>query len=240
MSAHLKRRIVVAAVVLGAGGLGGSALAASSSGGSSFLGDVANRLGISQAKLQSAIDGAVTDRLDQLVKEGKLTQAQANAIEKQIERHGAQFPAPFSGPFGPFPPRGAPRPPHVFFGFGPPRPFFGFGFGGPIAGPFQAAATYLGVSDATLARDLRSGKTLAAIATAKGRSVSGLEAAMIAPAKAKLDAAVTAGRLSKVQESRILRMLSTGIHHLVTGGFPPFRDAPMWGGVPPATARFKL
>jgi len=85
MSAVLKRRIVIAAVALGAVGLGGSALAASSSSGNPFLGDVAKRLGISQTKLQSAIDGAIKDRLNQLVKEGKLTQAQANAIQKRMQ-----------------------------------------------------------------------------------------------------------------------------------------------------------
>ena len=81
MSGRLKRRIVIAAVVLGVVGLGGTALATSSSGGNSFLNDVARRLGVAPAKLQGAINGAVTDRLNQLVKQGKLTRAQANAIE---------------------------------------------------------------------------------------------------------------------------------------------------------------
>lgn len=226
MSAHLKRRIVIAAVAIGAVGLGGSALAASSSGGNSFLGDVAQRLGISQTKLQSAINGAVKDRLNQLVKDGKLTQAQANAIEKRIEQTGgAGLPGPFGGPFG--------------FGdhdhFGDPRP--GFGFGGPVMGSFDTAASYLGVSEQSLLADLRSGKTLASIAKAKGKSVSGLEAAMLAPAKSKLDSAVKDGHLTKAQESRFLQMLSAGIDRLMTKGFQRFDGGmhhgfggPMWGG----------
>lgn len=169
MSARLKRRIVIAAVALGAVGLGGSALAASSSSGNSFLGDVAKRLGISQTKLQSAIDGAIKDRLNQLVKEGKLTQAQANAIEKRMQGHGGgKLPGPFGGPFG--------------FGdrdhLGGPR--MGFGFGGPATGSFETAAKYLGVTEQSLASDPRSGRTLAGIAKAKGKSVSGLEQAMLA------------------------------------------------------------
>jgi hypothetical protein len=243
MSARLKRRIVIAAVALGAVGLGGSALAASSSSGNSFLGDVAKRLGISQTKLQAAIDGAIKDRLNQLVKEGKLTQAQANAIEKRIQAHGgAKLPGPFGGPFG--------------FGdrehFGGPRMGFGFRFGGPVMGSFDNAAKYLGVSEQSLMSDLRSGKTLAQIAKAKGKSVSGLEQAMLAPAKSKLDSAVTAGHLTKAQESRIVKMLSAGIDRLVTKGFPAFHagmhhgfdGGPMWGhsddGGGSNAAQFKL
>ena len=82
--------------------------------------------------------------------------------------------------------------------------------GGPM-GPLEPAASYLGVSQAALFKDLRSGKTLAAIAKANGKSVGGLEAAMIAPAKSHLDAAVKAGRVTKSQESRFLKMLSSGI-----------------------------
>jgi AraC-like DNA-binding protein len=210
MSARLKRRIVIAAVVLGVVGLGGTALGASSSSGNPFLGDVAKRLGISQSKLQTAINGAVKDQLNQLVKDGKLTQAQANAIEKRMQQKGgAGLPA---------------------FGFGRhdhfdgPRPGFGFGFrfGGRGTDSFQTAAKYLGVSESALMSDLRSGKTLAAVAKAQGKSVSGLETAMIAPAKSKLDAAVKDGHMSKTQETRFLKMLSDGIDRLVTKGFPKF------------------
>src|SRR6266700_4098801 len=95
---RLKRRIVIAAVVLGVVGLGGTALATSSSGGSTLLDDVAHRLGIAPAKLQTAINGAVTDRLNQLVKQGKLTRAQADAIEQRMKQHRGDF--PFAGPIG--------------------------------------------------------------------------------------------------------------------------------------------
>jgi len=206
MSGRLKRRIVIAAVVLGVAVLGGTALATSSSGGNSFVTDVAHRLGIAPAKLQSAINGALADRLDQLVKQGKLTRAQANAIEKRLQQRGGVM--PFMGPVGPF---GGFA--HHRFGGGP-RPFFGLRPMGPLA----PAASYLGISQAALFKDLRSGKTLAAIAKANGESVAGLEAAMIAQAKSHLDAAVKAGRLTKSQEGRLLKMLSHGIDQMVTNG----------------------
>ncbi len=65
----------------------------------------------------------------------------------------------------------------------------------------QTAATYLGISPQTLGSDLRSGKTLAAIAKAKGKSVSGLEQAMLAAAKKQLDSAVKAKRLTAARRA---------------------------------------
>jgi hypothetical protein len=221
MSGRLKRRIVIAAVVLGVVGLGGTALATSSEGSNPFLNDVARRLGIAPAKLQSAVNGAITDRLNQLVKQGKLTRAQANAIERGMKEHGGAMPfaGPFGGPFG----GGAFH--HHFHGG--PRP--AFGFGGPL-GSLQAAATYLGVSQVALAKDLRSGKTLAAVAKANGKSVSGLEAALLAPLKKHLATAVSGGHMTKAQERRFLQMLSDGIDHFVTKGFHFGFGGPMHHG----------
>lgn len=210
MSTRLKRRIVIAAVALGVAGLGGTALATSSSGGNSFFDDVAHRLGVSPAKLQSAVNGALADRLNQLVKQGKLTRAQANAILKQSKAHGGVFPfRGFDHHFG--------GPGHFEFhhGFGP-GPFAG---PGRMGGPFAGAAKYLGVSPAALMKDLRAGKTLAAIAKAQGKSVSGLEAALVAPAKSHLDAAVKDGHLTKAQEQHILAMITKGTDAFVTHGF---------------------
>ena len=52
----------------------------------------------------------------------------------------------------------------------------------------KAAVQYIGVSRAQLLQDARAGQTLAQIATAHGKSVAGLEAAMLAAIKAKLEA----------------------------------------------------
>src|SRR5947209_9182146 len=50
-------------------------------------------------------------------------------------------------------------------------------------GVFGAAATYLNLAPASLQAQLASGKTLAQIATAQGRSVTGLLDAMVAAVK---------------------------------------------------------
>jgi hypothetical protein len=227
VSGRLKRRIVIAALVLGVVGLGGTALASSSSGGNSFLDDVAHHLGISPAKLQTAVNQAEVDRLNQLVKQGKLTKAQAAAIEKRMKQHGgAPFGGPFGGPFGT--PFGGPRPfgNHHLRGNGRPMPFF---FGSPM-GSLQTAATYLGISPQALGSDLRSGKTLAAIAKVKGKSVSGLEQAMLAASKKQLDSAVKAKRLTASQESKFLKGISASIDQLVTKGFHFGFGGPMHHG----------
>lgn len=229
MNARVKRRIAIAALVLGVAGLGGSALASSSSAGNTFFDDVARHLGITPARLQTAINQAEVDRLDQLVKQGKLTKAQAGAIEKRLKHHGGVPFGRFGGPFGT--PFGGPRPfgHHHHHFRGRPMPFF---FGSPM-GSLQTAATYLGISPQTLGSDLRSGKTLAAIAKAKGKSVSGLEQAMLAASKKQLDSAVKLGRLTAGQESRFLKALSSRIDTFVTKGFHFGFGGPMhddWDG----------
>ena len=226
MSARLKRRIVIAALALGVVGLGGTALASSSSGGNTFFDDVARHLGVTLAKLQTAINQAEVDRLNQLVKQGKLTAAQASAIEKRMQQHrGVPF-GRFGGPFGT--PFGGPRPfgDHHFRGHGHRMPFlFGAAFG-----TLQTAATYLGIAPQALGGDLRSGKTLAAIAKAKGKSVTGLEQAMLAASKTQLDSAVKAKRLTAAQESTFLRALSSRIDTFVTKGFHFGFGGPMHDG----------
>jgi hypothetical protein len=72
----------------------------------------------------------------------------------------------------------------------------------------SVAAAYLGISRAKLRSDLRQGRTLAQLASATpGKSAAGLIAALLAAHKAKLDASVTAGRMSATREHQLLRHL---------------------------------
>jgi hypothetical protein len=86
--------------------------------------------------------------------------------------------------------------------------------GGPAVaadgGPFQLAASYLGISVSDLLKDLQGGKDLADVVNSvSGKTVAGLVAAIEAPAKAKLDAAVTAGTITQAQETAILANMTT-------------------------------
>ena len=85
---------------------------------------------------------------------------------------------------------------------------FGFGFGG---FGLNAAASYLGLSNAQLIQQLRSGKSLAQIASAKGKTVAGLEQAMTAPLKKGLDAAVARKVITAAKEQQILSRLSSAL-----------------------------
>jgi hypothetical protein len=79
----------------------------------------------------------------------------------------------------------------------------------------RAAAQYLQLDRATLAKDVRSGRTLAQIAAGRGKSVDGLEAAMVAAVRTKLDAAVSAGRLTSTREQRVLARVQEVVGRLV-------------------------
>jgi len=219
MSRNLKRKLGIGAATLAAAAFGGGAYAATQTQTNprqAFLNDVAKRLGVSPQKLSSALSGAALDQLNAAVKAGRLTQAEANAIKRHIQQGGIPpvGPGPFLAPGGPPPFLG-----HLHRRFGG-----HLAFGGPIAaGPIAAAAKYLGLSDAQLEKQFMAGKSLAQIAQAQHKSVSGLQSAIEAAIKARLDKAVAAGFLSKAQEQRILsRMIPDMINRkLQRPGFGP-------------------
>ena len=73
----------------------------------------------------------------------------------------------------------------------------------------SAAAKYLGLTEAQLFKQLSSGKSLAQIATARGKSVSGLKAAMTAAIKARLGKALADKLITSAQEQKLLGRLSS-------------------------------
>ena len=78
-------------------------------------------------------------------------------------------------------------------------------------------ATYLGLKPADLRTQLRSGKSLADIAKAQGKTVADLKTAITDAATKRLDAAVTAGKLTKDQETKILAGLAKHLDDFVNG-----------------------
>jgi hypothetical protein len=98
---------------------------------------------------------------------------QAALTARRAQYGGYGPPGPPGGPGGPPPPG---RPP---FGHPPPP--------GPIGGGLDAAAKYLGLTDAQLFQRLRSGKSLAQIAGDQNKPVQGLKDALDAEFKKHLD-----------------------------------------------------
>ena len=105
---------------------------------------------------------------------------------------------------------------------------FAFARGGGRADVLSAAATFLGLSEADLQTQLRSGKTLAQVATARGKSVSDLVAALKAAEVKELDAAVAAGKLTAAQEATIVSTLTQRLTDLVNGTKPSGRPGHAW------------
>lgn len=86
-------------------------------------------------------------------------------------------------------------------------------------GMLRAAAEFLGLDRAELRAQLP-GTSLAALAEKQGKSVAALEAAMIAPAQARLEQAVASGRIMQARADRALERLETPAHRVATKVFP--------------------
>jgi hypothetical protein len=87
----------------------------------------------------------------------------------------------------------------------------------PVPG-LASIASYLGVSGEQVRKDLRSGQTLAQVADATaGKSAAGLIAALVTARKAKLEAAVTAGKLTRAKSDKLLAHLPQRITAEVNG-----------------------
>ena len=83
------------------------------------------------------------------------------------------------------------------------------------AGLLRAAATYLGLDRKALVRELRSGRSLAQVATARNKSVAGLETAILDAFKAKVDRAVAAGKLNTTVAQMLLQHAPALIERVV-------------------------
>jgi hypothetical protein len=207
----LKRKLVFGLAALAVVAFAGGAYAAtqgSQDTRQAFLNDVAKRLGVTPQQLTAALEGATQDQLQAAVKSGRLTQAEANALAQGLKQKGTAPALPFGFGFG--------------FGFGPhfARPGGPGGFGGRYIIPFGfadmgAAASYLRLTDAQLFQQLQSGKSLAQIATSKGKTASGLEQAMTNAMKARLDKMVANKMLTSAQEQQILSRFSASVSTVV-------------------------
>ena len=207
MTKHLTKRTLIVATAVAAVAIGAGAAVAKTSGvfdpkaeRDAFDASVAKQLGVTQQQLEDAYKTAALERLAAAVKDGRLTQAQADTLRQRTESGDYLAPGLFLGP------RAFGGPGHHGFG---PRGF------GPPGGKLDAAAQYLGLTQSELATKLQSGQSLADVAKAHGKSVDGLKAAMLADAKAKLDQAVKDGMLTDAQRDEIVAGLESRIDDLV-------------------------
>ncbi len=243
-----KLALLIIPILVVAGAAGAYAATQSSAGTSqqAFLNDVARRLHVTPQQLKNALAGAYSDQLSAAVAAGRLTKAQASAIERQLKRTGAiplgggfGFGAGrgFAGPNARFRPGLAPRPGAKSgsaiapgwgpgSGWGPGGPAgggaiahgFGFGFGLLPQG-LRAVTSYLGITAAKLQTDLRAGKSLAQIATAQGKTASGLESDITSVLKSMLSKQVAAKHLTQAQAQKLLATMKARIAAIVDRKF---------------------
>jgi hypothetical protein len=186
----------LAALVLGAGAT--SALAANRP---TLADEIAAQLGVSPEKLRAAVKAALVARGDAAVAAGKLTPDQGARLKKRIVKANG-------------------------LGLGVRRAFAEKrrAFGDRLAksakrrGP---AAEYLGMTREALRAELRKGQSLAQIARARGKSVDGLVAAMVAPVKERLAKAVASKRLTQQRADALLERITDRLERLVQRTFAP-------------------
>jgi AraC-like DNA-binding protein len=156
--------------------------------------DAAKQLGVAPSELTNALKQALKNRVDEAVKEGRLTKEMGEAMKRRID--AGEVP---------------------LFGLGPrfhrEHDFF-------FHAKLEAAAEYLGMSETQLRDALSGGKTLAQVARDRDKSVDGLVDAMLADAKQKVEDDVEAGRLTEAEKDDLLAGLKERITNLVNGRFP--------------------
>jgi hypothetical protein len=206
------RWLPVAAAALAVVLSGGAALAAtgSSTPGSDFLGDVAKRLGVSEDKLEDAIKDATIARIDAAVAAGDITEEEADALKERVRSGDVPAILPsFRGPglgLGPLGHDGVFAPGH---------------FAGTDL--LDAAADYLGMTEAAVREALRDGKSLADLANDKGKPVDGLKKALRDAIRRDADQAVEDGVLTRQQADRLVEKFSDAVDELVEeSGSPGF------------------
>jgi hypothetical protein len=206
-----RRTIAVAVAALAVAGGGGAAIAASQGSSGSpeaFFDSLAEHLGISNKELEDAAKAAATDQVDAALEEGRITDEEADRLKERIQQGDAPF------LFGP--------------------PVFGrphLHRGAALGMKFDAAAEFLGLTNAELRERLDEGQSLAEIARAEDKSVDGLKQALVEDAEQELNEAVEDGDLTRERADEMLERLRERIDDVVERGFAG--PGPGHFGVPP-------
>jgi predicted DNA-binding protein (UPF0251 family) len=200
-----KRKVIVAGVAALAVAVTGGAIAATKANSpkaesQAVVNDAAKQLGVQPSELSAALKKALSNRVDAAVKAGRITKAEGDTMKARI--NSGEFPL-FGGPH-----RGFGK-----FGHGPDFHLHGL----------DAAASYLGLTEAQLRTQLNGGKTLAQVAKAQDKSVDGLVDALVKDANEKIDQAVKDGKLTKAQADEIKQGQRERLTDFVNNGQLRFR-----------------
>ena len=158
------------------------------------LAQIATAHGKTVAGLEQTIGNAVESRLDKAVTAGAVTAQQEQTVLSRLRSRLDVL-------------------------VGRSHPLSALSKGLKIRGLVNVATSYLGVTAQQLRAELESGKTLAQVATAHGKTAAGLEHAITSAVKTRLDKAVAAGYLKVSTEQKALARLSDRLDQLVDKSF---------------------
>jgi polyhydroxyalkanoate synthesis regulator phasin len=186
-----------------------------------FVDKLAGILGLTPAQTQDALKQAQLQTVDQMLKDGKITQQQADAMKARINAGQGL------GAIGGFGRHGN----------------NGFKASGALmrdlmTAEANAAASALHMSTADLQSALRSGKSLSDLEKQQNVSDSTVKAAMKNAAKGVLDNAVKAGTITQAQADAILARTGNGLksrHQEKEDETAPGQSSPAPGGASPST-----
>jgi polyhydroxyalkanoate synthesis regulator phasin len=178
----------------------------------SFLGRVAEKLGIGEDELRSAVTEAEQDIIDEKVAEGKLSEEQGESLKERVEEKGLL--GPLGGALGGKRDRFCDRV------FGCIRERVCNGASDCVDGRVrdhtaEAAATVLGLELEELMDELKDGKTLAEVAEEQGMATDEFTAAMLPEVRQELDALVSEGKLTEEQADAIYDRVEENIDDIV-------------------------
>lgn len=173
---------------------------------SDFITHFSADLNASQSAINAAFQKAIAQTVADEVKNGKLTQARANAIKQRL---AGKAPCAIAGALS--------------------GPAAGAVLGVYRQALLSAAASALGITDPSLKTDLHQGMTLSQIAAAEKPAVTEalFRSRLISNLTPLLDKAVASKKLSAAREKTIIARLQTGTI--------PFWNKPMAGKAPAAT-----
>jgi len=180
-----------------------------------FVDKLAGILHLTPTQTTDALKQAQLQTVDQMLKDGQITQAQADAMKARINAGQG------------------------IGGFG-----FGFRHGGGFKGnralmqslttaELNAVASALHMSPTDLQNALKSGKSLSVLETQQNVTDSAVKAAMKNAAKGVLDRAVKAGTITQAQEDAILSRVGSGLKFRTHKQDSESNEAP--GGQAPTT-----
>jgi hypothetical protein len=152
-----------------------------------FISHFSADLNTSQSALNAAFQKAIGETLADQVKNGKLTQAQADKIKTRL---AGRTPCAIAGALK--------------------RPAAGANLSAYRQALLSAAASALGITDATLKSDLAKGMTLSQIAAAQHVTEAQFRTKLISNLTPMLDKAVADKLLTPAQEKKIISRLQTG------------------------------